>query len=395
MKKTFTIGSCFSGIGGELVAASMMGWSIKFFCEINPFCRKVLSYWYPNATCYEDITKTDFSKWRGQIDVLTGGFPCQPFSNAGKRRGSEDDRYLWPHMHRCIKEIRPTWFICENVAGILTMVEQGRVSEVASEATVFRENNYIHRYKHRGTFTLERICKDVEADGYEVIPILIPACAVGAPHRRDRVFFIGHAADTDSMGRGCTGRSEADKGQQDDLQASVRSEAEGHGEGQPTADPAQPGAEGMRQGRQDALHAARPAADTDGDRGREVDEHLESELTDGAVALGDGRQWDAAHASETRLQWNLDSREQTSSRDIYHIWSDIARYSGEDGEIGSRWRDFPSVSPVYRGNDGFPFSLDCLTIPFNRWRNESIRAYGNAIVPQIIYEFFRVIEQKQ
>lgn len=81
-----TIGSCFSGIGGELVAATMMGWQVKFFCEKNPFGMQVLEYWYPNAKSYDDITKTDFSEWRGRVDVLTGGFPCQPFSYAGQRR---------------------------------------------------------------------------------------------------------------------------------------------------------------------------------------------------------------------------------------------------------------------------------------------------------------------
>lgn len=87
-------------------------------------------------------------------------------------------------MHRCINEIKPTWFVGENVAGILTMVEQGHVSEVASQATLFGEEDSIHGYEYRGTFTLERICRDVEADGYEVTPILIPACSVGAPHQR-------------------------------------------------------------------------------------------------------------------------------------------------------------------------------------------------------------------
>ena len=195
-----THASVFSGIGGPEVAASMLGWENLFHCEINPFGRKVLDYWFPNSKSYEDITKTDFREWRGRVDVLTGGFPCQPFSYAGRRRGAEDDRYLWPHMHRCINEIQPTWFIGENVAGILTMVEQGHVSEVASEATLFGEEDYIHRYEHRGTFTLERICRDVEADGYEVFPILIPACAIGAPHRRDRVFIVGRRIDADTAG---------------------------------------------------------------------------------------------------------------------------------------------------------------------------------------------------
>lgn len=98
-----THGSTFSGIGAPEVAAEMLGWENIFHCEINPFGRKVLDYYFPNAESYEDITKTDFTKWRDKVTVLTGGFPCQPFSYAGKRRGAEDDRYLWPYMLRCLK----------------------------------------------------------------------------------------------------------------------------------------------------------------------------------------------------------------------------------------------------------------------------------------------------
>ena len=126
-----THASVFSGIGGPEIAATMLGWDNLFHCEINEFGRKVLDYWYPNSKSYEDITKTDFTEWRGRVDVLTGGFPCQPFSYAGRRRGAEDDRYLWPSMYRAIDEIQPTWVVAENVAGILTMVEQGEVSKVA------------------------------------------------------------------------------------------------------------------------------------------------------------------------------------------------------------------------------------------------------------------------
>lgn len=97
-KNKFTHGSLFSGIGGPEIAAEEMGWKNMFHCEINPFGRKILDYWFPNSKSYEDITKTNFTEWRGKINVLTGGFPCQPFSCAGQRKGAEDDRYLWPEM---------------------------------------------------------------------------------------------------------------------------------------------------------------------------------------------------------------------------------------------------------------------------------------------------------
>lgn len=114
--------SLFSGIGGAEIAAEWMGWENDFHVEINPFGRKILEYWYPSSISYEDITKTDFTRWRGKIDVLTAGFPCQPFSLAGQRKGADDDRYLWPQVVRAVHEIRPAWVVGENVAGILTMV---------------------------------------------------------------------------------------------------------------------------------------------------------------------------------------------------------------------------------------------------------------------------------
>lgn len=118
-KNKFTHGSLFSGIGGPEIAAEEMGWKNMFHCEINPFGRKILDYWFPNSKSYEDITKTNFTEWRGKINVLTGGFPCQPFSCAGQRKGAEDDRYLWPEMLRAIREIQPDWVVGENVAGII------------------------------------------------------------------------------------------------------------------------------------------------------------------------------------------------------------------------------------------------------------------------------------
>ena len=163
-----THASLFSGIGGFDLAAEWAGWTNAFNCEIDPFCRKVLKYHFPNAEQYEDIRATDFTVWKDRIDVLTGGFPCQPFSLAGKRQGTEDDRYLWPAMLDVIRTVRPRWVVGENVYGIVNW----------SEGLVF-----------------EQVCADLEAAGYEVQPYIIPACGVGAPHRRDRCWFVAHRAD--------------------------------------------------------------------------------------------------------------------------------------------------------------------------------------------------------
>lgn len=117
--------SLFSGIGGFDLAAREVGWNNVFQCEIDPFCQSVLKYYFPKTVLYEDIKRTDFTSWKGKIDVLTGGFPCQPFSVAGQRKGADDNRYLWPEMLRVIRETRPLWVIGENVAGITNMVQPG------------------------------------------------------------------------------------------------------------------------------------------------------------------------------------------------------------------------------------------------------------------------------
>src|SRR5687767_12981016 len=107
-------GSLFSGIGGFDLAAHWVGWENAFHCDNNPFVSQILKYYWPNAINYENIKTTDFSIWRGRIDVISGGFPCQPFSTAGKRGGKDDYRYLWPEMLRAIREIRPPWVCGEN-----------------------------------------------------------------------------------------------------------------------------------------------------------------------------------------------------------------------------------------------------------------------------------------
>ena len=194
----YTHASLFSGIGGAELAASWLGWDNVFHCEIQEFQRKVLEYWFPNSISYEDITKTDFSRWRGHIDVLTGGFPCQPFSVAGKRKGAEDNRYLWTEMLRAIRQIQPTWVVGENVAGLLSMVQPGKAIKVGRADDLFDEN-FIYRTEQQ--FTIDAICEDLGHAGYSVQPIVIPACAIGAPHRRDRVWIVAHTDSNRQRGR--------------------------------------------------------------------------------------------------------------------------------------------------------------------------------------------------
>lgn len=164
----------FSGIGGFSLAASWV-WGdeheIAAFVESDPFCRKVLKKHWPDVPIISDIR--EYKHDATVIDLLTGGFPCQPFSVAGKRGGKADDRYLWPEMLRVIKAVRPSWIIGENVAGIINL-------------------------------ELDRVLSDLENAEYEVQAFVIPACAVGAPHRRDRVWILGRRQDVnDPESGGC------------------------------------------------------------------------------------------------------------------------------------------------------------------------------------------------
>lgn len=155
----------FNGIGGFALAAHWMGWENVAHCEIDDFCNKVMNYHFPNSVQHGDIRTTDFSIYRGRIDVLTGGFPCQPWSVAGDQLGDQDERHLFPENLRAIREIKPRWAVSENVRGITT--------------------------KKFGSAYYE-IQTSLEAEGYDVLPLLIPASAVGAEHERYRLWIIAH-----------------------------------------------------------------------------------------------------------------------------------------------------------------------------------------------------------
>ena len=409
-----THASLFSGIGGPEVAAAIIGWENVFHCEINPFGRAILDYWFPNSESYEDITKTDFTKYRGRIDVLTGGFPCQPFSYAGKRGGQTDDRYLWPEMLRVIDEIRPTWVIGENVAGITTMVESCEITDLGGETSLFEEDNGVHRFRAEHTFTIERICRDLESKGYSVQPVLIPACAVGAPHRRDRVFIIAHSSSSGSESHTQDGRAESDRS--DELsQSRKRREQAKFDNGFSSLsrfieDAMRDGCEcrqeeeqggkrniwniGSRDSEWICGEKGTDASDSDSRRGGEILQHIQSELSDGAESFCDGEKRNVADATGERLEGSTGVRVQDGQERKCGIpFLQHSRSCGASMLPEERWRDFPSVSPVHRGNDGLPFDVDNLTIPFARWRNESIKAYGNAIVPQVMYRIFQCIEE--
>jgi DNA (cytosine-5)-methyltransferase 1 len=258
--------SLFSGIGGFDLAAEWMGWENVFHCEWMEFPRKVLDYYWPNADSYIDICKTDFKKYANKIDILTGGFPCQPFSTAGKRKGTEDERYLWGEMLRAVQEIKPTYVIAENVFGI-TNIDGGMV--------------------------FEQVCLDLENEGYEVQTFIIPAAAKNAPHRRDRVWFIANS---------CNNRN-----------------------------------------------------------------------------FGKSREFQVQNEIKKSQKRNEIQQPKQST------------YIRQKMESFSNWELFKTESAFCGENDGLPEKLDGIT--FSKWRAESIKGYGNAIVPQVAYEIFKVLQE--
>ncbi len=364
-----THGSLFSGIGGFDLAAECMGWNNLFHCEINPFAQQVLKYYWPNAISHDDITSTDFTIYRGRIDVLSGGFPCQPFSNAGKRQGTADPRHLWPEMLRAIREISPRYVVGENVRGLVNW---------------------------NGGMVFEMVQADLEAAGYEVLPVLLPACAVGAPHRRDRVWFVAHAGGEQFQKRPPLGigKNTTQEG------ARLDNRDKRHGNPRFAADTAsdrrkregkeakakkgrQSGSEsaGELEGGFEGLRSNEFAADTNGS---EFQTPWSQQQTTGTT--GNGSQGPASDTDSNGLEGSLSTIEHQQSRIPEGDASECL--SAHQRRI--RFQGFPTQSPVCGGDDGLPRELDGIT--FSKWRQESIKGYGNAVVPQVVIQLFKVIQ---
>ena len=363
-------GSLFSGIGGFDLAAEWMGWENVFHCEWMEFPRKVLDYHFPNADSHIDICKTDFTKYANTIDILTGGFPCQPFSLAGKRKGTDDERYLWGEMLRAIQEIKPRFVIAENVFGI-TNIDGGLV--------------------------FQQVCLDLEAEGYEVQPFIIPACAKNAPHRRDRCWFIANRKDIrygstktiDERGKPITqdGGKIRDSFDTNGIIGNV-TDTECEGFQSSTKSRQIRSEKGIVEGKgnQSANEFATSvsqwdATDTNGNGLNKRNGKDEINTGQGGeYALGD---IESGNDNGNTTNTEIEGLERLRGKE--RGYSKLRRrYNGVQN-----WENFPTQSPVCGGDDGLPTKLDGIT--FSKWRAESIKGYGNAIVPQIAYQLFQII----
>jgi DNA (cytosine-5)-methyltransferase 1 len=328
----------FAGIGGFSLALEEVFGDEKIkhiFCEWESFPAAVLRRHWPEGEFWGDIAElvahtgsqglegelqrsSQGTQWikdqkisRDSTDgddftIVTGGFPCQPFSSAGQRRGTADDRHQWPNMFKVIRNVKPRWVIAENVRGLVTWNE-GMV--------------------------LEQVCTDLEAEGYQVQPFIIPAVAVNAPHRRDRVWIIAHAERSDEP-RESTDHDRSPQAerlrQRDQVQESGQSDRVRRN----IADSKRPR---RQQGRSEELAA-------------EATKRSEGEQATGGYRLP---------------EWDQD------------------------------WREVAFATCHAGVDDGLPRVVDGVSISRARWRKESLKAYGNAIVPEVAIQIMKAIREAE
>lgn len=362
-------------MGGFDLAAEWMGWENIFHCEWAPFGQRILKYYWPRAASISNIREKDFSEYADRIDILTGGFPCQGFSLAGKRLGTQDERYLWPEMLRVIIQTRPTFVLGENVTGILSMADKSGIwSEVfprmAGRKIVRYDivDYYEAVYTRQTKVLVSSICKDLENAGYEVQPFAIPAGAVGAPHKRERIWFLAYS--------GGYGPFDAQN-------------RPGHRKGTDLYTPGQEPAF-QPEGRS-GPPARKVAAYANGLRG--FDRPYEGHIPQENEKIRKGIQLKTDRPGIQRPASGEKNAEHTPCLGFEE--PDLARKPEKAGTSDWRhitdWQNWPSQPPVCDGNDGLSTRLDGITLP--KWRAESIKSGGNAVVPHIPYQFFKAIDQ--
>lgn len=406
--------SLFGGIEGFGLAGHKMGWDLVLSCEIAEFPSLVTKRNFPNTFHHPDIHTLNYetiiknSRWNpSDTTIVVGGFPCQPYSIAGKRKGKNDDRHLWPEMLRVIQEVQPTWVVGENVPGLVNW----------SEGMVFEE-----------------VQSDLEAEGYEVQSFILPAAGVGAPHRRDRVWIVAyrssercnHGSDNRQERQVCNNKNRnatEDKSERNRRErrisetGKIRDASNTKGEQGKRMQPEQ--REFSEQGQRElrGVNSAMGCGDASnpcgighrgGNKQSQPDKQKEREVyknqqhRDGIWGQAEGCSAVATNPSNTRLQRS------EKFRSIASEWPESDKQPA--GCICPDWQNFPTQSPVCDGNDGISADLvryilrtggDCYTEEeaekeakkiISKVRAEGIKAGGNAIVHQVALQIFQAIE---
>lgn len=349
---TLTHLSLFTGIGGIDLAAEWAGFETVGQCEWADYPTKVLEKHWLDVPRWRDIqtlTKESFSEKTGRttVDLVSGGFPCQPFSVAGKRGGDSDDRFLWPEMLRVISELRPGWVLGENVAGIVSMA-------------------------------LDQVLSDLENLGYEVQAFIVPACAVDAQHRRDRVFIVAHAI-RGREGREISGVYKSTCGRKLDKEVYRDSDRNGFEGSSETPEFMANTDSGQRIQQVNEIQTGRDAINSCGQdvsnpHGERCDAwRPKSEKQQRTTGLADGGN-DVPDSEGIRQQGERTGREQVAE---IHGGQIISMRDGCDRT------DWPAEPDVGRVAHGIPARVDRL------------KCLGNAVVPQQVYPILAAIAQIQ
>lgn len=398
----------FEGIGGFSLAAHWAGYETVAWCEWNPFCQKVLQYYFPNAEGFGDITQSDFYHYANSIDLLTAGFPCQPVSHAGNRKGTDDERWGWPETLRVIKQVQPKCVILENVAGLISILESARETVLETKTLHFHGASYDTTNVSNAKRVLGTIVADLQAAGYELptladgtpIVLCVPACAVNAPHRRDRVWIVAyaryHAAEPPRNSR-------SDEGSQSTTVHPTRQSGNGSA---------------IFNRRFCHLQGITPHAKSHGDFGDAGELRSSQKIADrqgaGNEPIGSGSNATHTNGLERRQQlqlcrsygawtwpkscwsskkyapYSLSFGQEQRRTQIAGLRPELARKCATNIKaVPSDFRAFPTQSAICSGNDGIPARLVGIAVLSHR--NESIRAYGNAIVPEVAYEIIKTI----